>query len=154
MKKMLSLAIALLVSSNAIAYDSWYRDQKRGWFWFEEPAKDAEKQQARLQQQSPAKSLQIIERFKQRLEDAKNVMMAFPTAENVAKYMRLEEVMWQRAQELEQAQKMAQFMYPELNEVSNVPAIRIKREIEADSLKQLINSFAREFDLVLVKSSA
>ena len=133
----------------------FYNEHKRGWYWFEEENPAGSKKKQLLHPIiTPEVAKQTIENFKAELENAKNIMMVAPTVDNVHKYLKLEEQMWEQASKLENAYALAKFLYPQADDLANVPAVRVRREIEASHAQELIKGFSKEFDLVLVKSSS
>ena len=131
--------------------NEFFQNRKRGWFWFEETPKDEVKEIT-----DPRQAKEWIEQFKYELDNARNLMFASPTVENTAKYMRLEDAMWNHGMKLYHSSEMAKFVHPELarldTEPTNVIGVRANREELHKSIGLFTVSIAKDFDLVLFRS--
>lgn len=130
---------------------SFYQEQKRGWFWFEDPKSDIQKNQH--PKITPEEAREEVESFKQKLQDLTNLWLIHPTLENTKNLMEMEAKMFRRT---ERAAKMRQFVkltYPNLDDnltnPSNVQAVRFNKEKNRMNESNVIKDFAKNFDLVL-----
>ncbi len=161
---LLSFAFCLLVFSlSALAVGSslnqggFFKERYRGWLWFEEKTQESNQQKDQeykpSNQITPEDAKAEIELFAKELEDAKYVMLARPSPENVKAYKDKEAKMWESAMKLQESWDMANFLYPEhqnlINEPINVHAVKLKREIDRAGNSTLITDLAKNFDLVL-----
>ncbi len=157
---MIRLLILLLLVPSLAQASSFFDQRYRGWLWFEDKIKTRTKQNPAFtenQMQSefitPEDARAEVEQFAKELEDAKYVMLARPSPKNVKTYKDKEAHMWKSAQKLQESWDMANFLYPEhqnlIEEPNNVHAVKLKREVDRDNSLQLIHNLAKEFDLVL-----
>jgi conjugal transfer pilus assembly protein TraF len=154
MKSLISKYIVLLVLLTSISNcfaGSFYDQRYRGWLWFEEGKKESNlKEEENI---GPDQAREEVELFAKELEERKFVMLARPTVKNVKAYRDKEQEMWQKAIKLDEATRMANFLYPQLYdhmlEPTNAMAVKLKREIEGGAQEELIKEFATKFDLVL-----
>lgn len=140
--------------------NNFYDDERRryrGWIWFEQKKLENEQRQKQhkelAQNINPDEAKEELERFKEEMDDKRAIMMTRPTAETVRDYMEMEAKMWEDAFALEKAHREAKFKYPHLfdkaKEPTNVHAVKFKRNIDAKAKEEKVESFAKEFDLVL-----
>ena len=126
-----------------------------GWLWFEEKAKESQKEPQKIQESSitPEEAKAEIEEFAKELENLKFMMLARPTVENVRNYREKEKQMWSKAEGLHDAWDMANLIYPEqrdlINNPVNVHAVKAKRELDYKENQRKIRELAKTFDLVL-----
>jgi conjugal transfer pilus assembly protein TraF len=89
----------LVVASTAPAAalgNSYWRDEERGWFWYEDPAPDEpekpETKSAPEVKKEPRRASEIVEleKLQKRLEDYRKIAIMRPTEQNVRRYMDLE----------------------------------------------------------------
>lgn len=157
---MMRLLILILLVPSLGHADGFFDERYGGWLWFEEKRKTNTKQnsfhqenQKRSEYISPEDARAEVEQFAKELEDAKYVMLARPSPKNVKNYKDKEAHMWKSAQKLQESWDIANFLYPEhqnlIEEPVNVHAVKLKREVDRDNALQLIYSLAKEFDLVL-----
>jgi len=133
-------------------------ERYRGWLWFEEKPseikhKNKEQNQDKKEDQITAEQARReIKELKRKMDESRDIMIARPTPLNVMEYIKLEEKMWERALALDSAQRQAKFMYPKyfdkLRNPENVHAVKFKRKMEQEEIKDKIKNFAKEFDLV------
>ena len=158
------LALGIIVSiipmqAHAIEGSSFFNQRYRGWLWFEEKTKEQNIQQKNETQNAQEKAITPeaakaeIEQFAKELEDAKYVMLARPSPENVKAYKDKEALMWQSATKLQESWDMANFLYPQhqdlIKDPINVHAVKLKREVDRTNDGVLITELAKGFDLVL-----
>ena len=163
-KLLLSFAFCALVFSACISeargasdQSGFFKQRYRGWLWFEEKTKEHKSLTPQEYKQSdqitPEGAKAEIEQFAKELEDAKYVMLARPSPKNVKAYKDKEAEMWKAAMKLQESWDMANFLYPEhqnlINEPINVHAVKLKREIDRADDEALITDLAKNFDLVL-----
>lgn len=140
------------IESTKISQNSFFNQRYRGWLWFEEKELEA-KEHKRKQEITSEEADNEIETLKMEMDKKRSIMIARPSAENVKEYVELEEIMWKRALALDDAYREAKFKYPELfdklNDPTNVHAVKFKRKLDQDKLRERIKEFANTYDLVL-----
>lgn len=154
---LLVFSVNALAAGSALNQNSFFKQRYRGWLWFEEKAAISNQQKEQEYKPSnhitPEAAKAEIELFAKELEDAKYVMLARPSPENVKAYKDKEAEMWKSATQLQESWDMANFLYPEhqdlINEPINVHAVKLKREIDRDGDSVLTTELAKNFDLVL-----
>ena len=141
-----------------IAYGQGFFDQRyRGWLWFED--KSQNRNELRQQETGDANTITPeaakaeIDRFAKELEELKFVMLARPTPLNIKAYRDKEKQMWIQAEKLHDAWDMANFLYPEqqdlINNPVNVHGVKAKRALIEEENAKKIKELAKDFDLVL-----
>ncbi len=155
------ITLLLLICISFAAYASeekgFFNERYRGWLWFEEErqklrqaSQEVETEDATI---TPEEAKAEIELLAKELDDAKYVMLARPSPQNIKAYMQKEATIWKNIEVLQKAWEVASFLYPEHNDLIkepvNVHAVKLKREIDEIEQTKLIKSFAAEFDLIL-----
>jgi conjugal transfer pilus assembly protein TraF len=162
MNRMIKLVAMLFILVNgnisvSIA-NSFYEQRHRGWLWFEDKEKTEQEMMEQNKTVTPEQAEQQLEDFKRELKEKEFIMHVTRTPESVREYRMKELEMWKMADELQVAWHQAHFRYPELsnglNEPVNIIAVREKRAVESQKLKQDIFEFARRFELVALFESS
>lgn len=155
------LLLFICISSSAYAAEErgFFSERYRGWLWFEE---DRQKQKQQSQEAketedqdqviTPEEAKAEIELLAKELDDAKYVMLARPTPQNIKAYMEKEATIWKNIAVLQKSWEVASFLYPEYHDLArepvNVHAVKLKREVDEIGQAKLIKTFSSEFDLV------
>jgi hypothetical protein len=131
----------------AYAYNTFYSESRRGWYWFEKENVLDTMNQPKI---NPEIATQIMKQFTADLHKARMQVFVQPTQKNMLDYLRLEEQMWKRSIELFHLFEMTQFKYLEFNdEPVNVETIRMNREQHAKLTKSNIADISKKFNLVI-----
>lgn len=151
----LSLFMLVFLYCNVTLGNSFYEQRYRGWLWFEgkkEEEEDSSKGNYKDSVVTPDEAKAEIEQFAKELEKRKYVMLARPTPENVKKYRDKEKEMWDKAIELNESWDMANFLYPQqqdlINNPVNVHAVKSKRQHDAKEQDKKVREFAKKYELV------
>lgn len=158
-RQVLLLLAILITNTNTFAAAAKFSDERyRGWLWFEEqekvvvPPNDNNKFTSD-NPVTPEEARQIVETFKKELEDAKFLMIARPTVENIKAYKEKEQAMWIRGVQLGDNWSMVNFLNPEHNnhktDPTNVHAVRLERELNKTKNDSKIKELASKVDLIL-----
>jgi conjugal transfer pilus assembly protein TraF len=154
MKKILYLMVILNASQSCA--DSFYKDKKRGWYWFEQKKEEKiqEEQEELTQELKIQNSREKLERLQKKLEDARIHSVMSPTVENVTEYIRLQRIVLDKAAKFEKTWKLALLKDPSLNDTIKNPinnnAIRIADEIKQQEKQVEIEKFAQNYGLIYV----
>jgi conjugal transfer pilus assembly protein TraF len=156
------LVILLLSWGNSFAYNSYYSDKYRGWFWFEGQERKQEKKQeeqkmtVNLKGQDTKNKIQKaseqLKKMQQDLENKKVVLIMEPTFENAYAYLEAQNKMFERGDEVTKAWQLALLQYPHLNNLLKDPvnqhAIKIQRVEDKKTDERLIKEFASNYGFI------
>jgi len=136
---MIRFLFILLLAQNAFGYSDFYKQSKKGWFWFEEKAKDIEQM-----------TFRSIQNFQERMESAKIDMIMNPSIESARNYIALQNEMFKKAHQVGVAWQGALRHYPELNMTRPISQIgaRIADNLETKNNNAAIRNFAKKFKLL------
>lgn len=151
---------AISMSSNSFAGD-FFKDSKRGWFWYE--TKPEQKEQAAQVKKDNSNSVshndaqEKLKNFQEQLEERKAQMIMYPSIENTQKFLSIQNQLFERASLVAKYGQLAVLSKPELNIAREQPishaALTIAREEQSKKEHLFISSFAKEYKLLFFYSS-
>jgi len=141
------LLICLIVSQAAWGYSAFYKDNKRGWFWFEQ--RSLESQTNELDNRDPLTRLQD---FQGEIEQAKAAMIMTPSIANTTSYIKLQNEMFKKASKVSKTWQAAMLSDPDIDLVKDAPISKrgsdIARNTKAKADTKKLFHFAKEFRLL------
>jgi len=158
--------ICLIISQAAWGYSDFYKDSKRGWFWFEEgpqgpalqgPALQGPAFQRRAFGRQTDNELDIdpltkLQDFQEEIEQAKAAMIMTPSATNASKYIKLQNEMFKKASKVGKTWQAAMLSDPDIDIMKDSPISKrgsdIARDTKAKADTKKLFHFAKEFRLL------
>jgi conjugal transfer pilus assembly protein TraF len=155
MKKAIVLVmVCLILAQTSYGHSEFYKDKKRGWFWFEQRKQKDNDIGNSIDNKTATSKLQD---FQKELEEAKSAMIMKPSIANAKSYIKLQNEMFEKATRVAKAWQAAMLMYPEINLVKDTPisqaGMNITRELEAKGNEKAIREFASKYQLLFFYKS-
>lgn len=128
---------------------SWYGDRERGWFWYEEPAKEEDqinpgKPEALTQPTEPTWT-EKLEKLQAQIKEAKARAVLNPTEANLARYMELQKQITDRSSLFADTWQRVLWGRPDLDETVKNPVVAAgtwkKRDLESEESSQAVKRF-------------
>lgn len=120
---------------------AYYNDRERGWFWYEDPAEEEEKEAVKPQAQAATTSQpvlsprEILKKQGEQWEDALATAILEPSRENYQKYLSMTAQIQQQSQEFATGFKQAIWVTPEYDYTLQKP--RTTQAIVANNQQEL-----------------
>ncbi len=115
----LVITSALLILSSAHVHaenpEVYYERHREGWFWYQDPAPRSESEVPEALSPAPFDPVAVLATFQQEIETAKARAILEPSDENLATYLRLNQLAMNRAGAFAQAWQRAVWTTPALD---------------------------------------
>lgn len=159
-RNLVFLVIAVgMVSHNAYAYNDYYKQNKRGWFWFERNViQEQKKSVSDIDETTEAdKALHELEDLQEEFKKRNAAQIMRPSVENAAKFAEVQNEMFRKADIVKGNWQAAMLKYPELNLVKDIPISQIGSKItrEKEDRENLVKhqAFAKEYKFLFFYKS-
>ncbi len=137
MNKKWGIFLCLFLSSVSFATDEAYYDHHdHGWHWYDDPV-DEESEEALPEKTPPVPSTDVsateaMQALQKIVEEAKNKAVLYPTEENIAKYVAIQNQVTNNSRNFAQGWQAMLLHHPELNYQVSHPTNQIGRQVYLD----------------------
>lgn len=150
------LIVVFLFSASDASAERFFKDSKRGWFWYESKKLASEASELHQNQNaSSAEDISALEKLKEfqgKMEEAKAAMIMFPSIQNTKEYIEFQNSMFVKSDQVSRNWQSALLMYPELNIVKDKPisqsGMKISRDIARIESDKILREFAKNYQLL------